>query len=138
MSVSHLSHHERRAYSRRGTGRVVRWLAALACLAVIPACGSLRANTSAVKSPAVSSSPAYVKRADLLNGVSCVSPNACWAVGAYYYGTAAGYTLVDRWDGSAWRVQPSPDSVRYSVLSGVACPGEASRMAVGAAGIFWS
>lgn len=45
---------------------------------------------------------------------------------------------MERWDGSAWRVEPSPNSIRDSMLYGVSCPSDASCMAVGSPVISWS
>jgi hypothetical protein len=39
-----------------------------------------------------------------LNGVSCVSPSDCVAVG-----TGGAGTLVEQWDGTSWTVVPSPN-----------------------------
>lgn len=55
-------------------------------------------------------SGAFVKHADLLNGVSCAGPQ-CVAVGTYYYGTS-GHTLVELWTGEAWRLEPVPGRPR--------------------------
>ena len=41
---------------------------------------------------------------DELYGVSCTSAHACTAVG-----TDADFTLVERWNGSRWSIQPSPN-----------------------------
>jgi hypothetical protein len=90
-------------------------------------------TTSATMAPATSAatSPhAGVKRADLLNGVSCTGQQ-CIAVGSYYYGTAASHTLVELWTGSAWRLEPSPDGPRYSSLQAVSCDVAAGCLAVG-------
>jgi hypothetical protein len=122
----------------------------LACLSLATACGSAAAArsggalahgtlaTSAAATlaakvpaaPAATSPRALVKRADLLNGVSC-APRQCIAVGSYYYGTAASHTLVELWTGSAWRLEPSPDGPKYSSLQAVSCDPAAGCLAVG-------
>ena len=42
-----------------------------------------------------------------LTGVSCTSARACTAVG-YDSGPNLGGTLAERWNGSTWRIQPTP------------------------------
>jgi hypothetical protein len=149
----------------RGMGRVT---AALACLAVLAACGSaggaagpamVARSAGAVAGPAsgagaasqartgpAGSPPAgppaakaAVKHFDFLNGVSCVSAADCTAVGEYYR-TAAGPqpTLIERWNGTAWRVEPSPSTGRFSTLDSVSCPSAASCTAVGSLILGWN
>lgn len=138
-------------------GRAGGWLAGAAALvSLLSACGQLSsgagqphdsrpATTAAVspsatvaKAPPSPSSPAGapVKHADLVNGVSCAG-QYCTAVGGYYYGISAGYTLVERWNGSAWQLEPAPDSVRDSTLYGVSCPSLTSCVAVGSPVLTW-
>jgi hypothetical protein len=59
---------------------------------------------------------------------SCSSPAACTAVGKYVNTSGITVTLAERWDGSAWQKQPSPNpsgdttpSVAPELL-GVSCP----------------
>jgi len=80
-----------------------------------------------------------VKRASFLNGVSCVSATDCTAVGEYYR-TATGpqLTLIERWNGTAWRVEPSPSSGRDSTLDSVSCPSASSCTAVGSLTAGWN
>src|ERR1700678_3048671 len=59
---------------------------------------------------------------NVLNGVSCVSDQACTAVGEYV-GASGWQTLIESWDGSTWSIVPSP-SVSPSLgtyLDGVSC-----------------
>jgi len=44
---------------------------------------------------------------DLLYGVKCTKASACIAVGASQAGSATG-TLAERWNGTTWKVQPTP------------------------------
>jgi hypothetical protein len=149
----------------RGIGRLN---AALACLAVLAGWGSVAGaagTVSAVRSPGAvarpasgagagsaartgsasslpaGSSPAMasVKHAGFLTGVSCASPANCTAVGDYYR-TATGpqVTLIERWDGTAWRVEPSPGIGRGSTLDSVSCPSATSCTAVGSLIIGWN
>jgi hypothetical protein len=121
-------------------GRLRRLSTVLACLAVLAlaACGSSAGaarSLSAVSPPA----PANIKQADFLNGVSCVSPANCTAVGEYYQ-TVAGRqrTLIERWNGTAWRVEPSPSTGRASILDSVSCASATSCTAVGSLIIGWN
>lgn len=70
----------------------------------------------------------------VLRGVSCTSQRACTAVGS----SDAFGTLVERWDGKQWTIQPSPNAPtghayysRYSELDGVSCASARSCIAVG-------
>jgi hypothetical protein len=68
-----------------------------------------------------------------LRGVSCASSSACIAVGAYKISGAA-LTLAERWNGTEWRVQSTPNSgAANNTLNGVACTGASSCTAVGGA-----
>lgn len=67
-----------------------------------------------------------------LSGVSCSSASACTAVGSYHDGVAY-RTLVTRWNGTSWSVQPSPNESanRTNMLSAVSCATATSCTAVG-------
>jgi hypothetical protein len=70
-----------------------------------------------------------------LNGVSCVSPRDCTAVGAYVNSAGVIATLAERWNGTRWTVQPTPNKdegfeARNS-LDSVSCPSPKFCMAVG-------
>ena len=56
-----------------------------------------------------------------LNGVSCVSPTSCEAVGDYDTGFGATENLVESWDGATWSIVPSPGQGLSSGLGNVAC-----------------
>jgi len=79
--------------------------------------------------PSAKTCAAYVKHADLLNGVSCVG-GRCVAVGEYYYGKS-GYTLAELLAGGKWRVQPSASIAGEGALYGVSCTGSGHCLAVG-------
>jgi sugar lactone lactonase YvrE len=68
-----------------------------------------------------------------LGGVSCVSASSCTAVG--YYKNSAGTTvsLAERWDGTEWKVQatPNPAGALESRLEGVSCSTASNCSAVG-------
>jgi hypothetical protein len=148
----------------RGIGRLN---AALACLTLVAACGSLAgaagtasagrsrpavarsasdAGTASQAGKGPASSPsagspaakADLKHFDVLNAVSCASAANCTAVGDYYQ-TADGprLTLIERWNGAAWRLEPSPSIGRDATLDSVSCPSATSCTAVGSLIIGW-
>lgn len=88
------------------------------------------ANTGWVIQPTPNPSGATTS---LLNGVSCTSASACTAVGAYT--SASGYrALAERWNGSSWKIQPTPspaDTEDSLLLLGVSCTSATSCTAVG-------
>lgn len=62
-------------------------------------------------------------RLNVLNGVAAVAANDVWAVGAYATADGNGTVpLIERWDGSAWRVVASPPLAEHgqSALYGAA------------------
>ncbi len=67
-----------------------------------------------------------------LFGVSCTSPKACIAVGAYYAFMTPG-TLAERWNGSKWSIQTTrkPKGSSGSQLNGVSCVSASACTAVG-------
>lgn len=68
----------------------------------------------------------------LFGAVSCTGPRACVAAG--YYVTAAGpRTLVERWDGHSWKIEPSPTPATESQVSltGISCSRRRPCTAVG-------
>ena len=73
--------------------------------------------------------------ADLL-GVSCTSKRACTAVGYIGYADPEfavnneSIALVERWNGSRWRVQPIPKP-KQTYLDAVACASQHACLAVG-------
>jgi hypothetical protein len=73
-----------------------------------------------------------------LGGVTCVSADACTAVGSYVSGNAVidypASTLVETWDGITWTAQPSPNPIgrESSELDSVSCLPGGACMAVGA------
>lgn len=69
---------------------------------------------------------------EALDGVSCVSPDHCFAVGSSA-GVSLGTALVESRDGSTWRVVGSPKvkGAENSYLSAVSCPSASACTAVG-------
>jgi len=68
-----------------------------------------------------------------LVGVSCSSATECTGVGQYTNSGGATVSLAERWNGTKWTVQstPNPSGEYASYLSGVSCPGTSSCLAVG-------
>lgn len=68
-----------------------------------------------------------------LDGVAATSSNNAWAVGSFGNRTAS-HTLIEHWDGTAWRVQSSPNPGGRSSLSSVAATSPSNVWAVGSHG----
>src|SRR5262249_37160023 len=69
-----------------------------------------------------------------LGGVWCVSPSACEAVGAMASRSGAVTALAERWNGSRWRIQPTPNLSKGGALNGVSCTSASACTAVGGSG----
>jgi hypothetical protein len=68
-----------------------------------------------------------------LTAVSCPNAERCVAVGNRSVGDSSSKTLVERWDGQAWSVLPSPNvGPGGNGLAGVTCPTDDRCVAVGA------
>lgn len=67
-----------------------------------------------------------------LQGISCTSATACTAVGAYN-SPGGRVTLAERWNGTAWSIQatPNPSGTLNSMLSAVSCSSATACTAVG-------
>jgi hypothetical protein len=72
-------------------------------------------------------------RYSVLSGVSCTSPAACIAVGYFTDRAGAGVTLAERWNGTRWAIQrtPNPAGATSSLLFGVSCASRTACTAVG-------
>jgi len=70
---------------------------------------------------------------DHLEAVSCTAPSECTATGWYEQGNGQRFTLAERWDGSAWTIQPtpSPGEGEATSLTGVSCTSPSSCTASG-------
>jgi hypothetical protein len=68
-----------------------------------------------------------------LAGVSCPSTRVCIAVGEYFLSGSVRVALIERWNGSGWAIQPSPNPVgtRVTELFGVSCSAAVACTAVG-------
>jgi len=72
-------------------------------------------------------------QSSLLSIDTCSSSSSCVAVGNYTDRTGTPRTLAERWDGTTWKVQPTPNprGAQFSILSGVACTSSTACEAVG-------
>jgi hypothetical protein len=71
-----------------------------------------------------------------LAGVSCTSATACTAVGGYHVGGGppGNRTLAERWDGTSWLIQPTPNpspAVGGPSLASVSCASATACTAIG-------
>src|SRR5690348_12233441 len=65
-----------------------------------------------------------------LLGVACTSASACTAVGATTTTTGAVRAVAERWNGTSWRIQPTP-SPAGGALNSVSCTSVSACTAVG-------
>jgi sugar lactone lactonase YvrE len=70
-----------------------------------------------------------------LGGVSCPSSTWCTVVGSYENSSEAWVTLAERWNGTEWQVQstPNPSGSTVSLLRAVSCTSSSVCTAVGTA-----
>src|SRR5215831_16027412 len=68
-----------------------------------------------------------------LDGVRCTSASACTSVGSYFSQVAGPLNLAETWNGTAWRVQatPNPTPQGRNQLNSVSCTSPRSCTAVG-------
>jgi hypothetical protein len=60
---------------------------------------------------------------DLLTDVTCLGASACWATGVTGVQLNNGQPgpFIEKWDGSSWSVDPSPNVTAFGYLAGIAC-----------------
>ncbi len=80
--------------------------------------------------------PSGAKRSFLDGGVSCASSEVCIAVGYSLNSSSKDVTLAERWNGTEWKIQTTPnDEKEEDLLSGgVSCSSSTSCAAVGTTG----
>jgi hypothetical protein len=78
-------------------------------------------------------SPSHAFPGVTLSGVSCRSPKSCEAVGDYFISTRVDVTLSEKWNGTTWAVQgtPNPSLAVTSALDSVSCTSSTSCSAAG-------
>jgi len=71
----------------------------------------------------IQSTPSTGAKYTRLQAVSCSSTSACTAAGFHEGVSEPAVTLVDRWNGTEWKIQatPNPEGAKGSVLEGVSC-----------------
>jgi hypothetical protein len=71
-----------------------------------------------------------------LHAVSCTAPAACTAVGGRVAPPGAPVTLAERWNGTSWSIQPTPNpaGAPFSFLGAVSCASASACSAVGGYG----
>src|SRR6266581_3329314 len=117
-------------------GAAVLTLLTAALTATVPAAGAAPAPagraTTAASAWKIQPTPNPKIKQGRLNAVSCSSPRACTAVGVFDNVPGTG-TLAERWDGTSWSIQasPNPAGALTSVLFGVSCPAATFCVAVG-------
>ncbi len=108
---------------------------ASACTAVGNGAGGTLAESWNGSAWSVVPSPDFVTVNDSLNDVSCVSASFCVAVGSYLSSSDVDRTLIESWNGSAWKIVSSPDKFTGdNVLNGVTCRSASFCVAVGSWG----
>jgi hypothetical protein len=69
---------------------------------------------------------------DFLNGLSCVSADACTAAGEAFHSNGPTTALIESWNGSRWSVVPSPSpGISQTLVNGVSCASKAACVVVG-------
>ncbi len=90
--------------------------------------------TTAGNKGAVQETPnAKEAKSNSLASVSCTETKACTAVGHDVNSAGTEVTLAERWNGTAWSIQetPNPTGAKSSSLAGVWCPGTEECVGVG-------
>jgi hypothetical protein len=69
----------------------------------------------------------------ILSGIACTGRTNCWAIGYHTNSSDSSQTLAEHWNGTKWKVKPTPNPSRstLSVLNGVACVGSRNCTAIG-------
>ena len=115
-------------------GRPGRYAVALATLvlSVASILASAPAATAAA-APAQQRPPSSAALESELYGTSCTSASACTTVGDDETSAGVFVTLAERWSGTAWAIQstPNPSAADASYLDGVSCTTASACTAVG-------
>src|SRR6266567_4135311 len=127
-----LLHHARSVAAPAVAGRAAACLATAAAIILIGAsaapAGALAGGWSVTPSP----NP-RVPTGQLF-WVSCPTAHSCMAVGTYVKASGRGVNLAEQWNGTSWRILPTPNpaGIALSGLFGVTCTAPSACTAVGA------
>jgi hypothetical protein len=90
-----------------------------------------RWNGSAWSSQSIPAPPGAT--ATNLAGASCAAAKSCVVVGSFLPGSGPRATVAERWNGTSWSIQPTPNptGAQSSLPSGVSCASQQACMAVG-------
>jgi hypothetical protein len=68
--------------------------------------------------PSPNVGPNSVYQSNQLYGITAVSANDVWAFGSYFAQSGSGEqgTLVEHWDGTSWKIVPSPNPANSSFV----------------------
>jgi len=116
-----------------GSTRSTRAVKAAACIVLAVIASSILAGSAqaADSSWSVVTSPDRGTGSNVLQDVSCVTPNDCAAVGYFTQKSGTSETLIERWNGKSWSVMSSANvGDNGDVLRAVSCI-SASCVAVG-------
>jgi hypothetical protein len=105
---------------------IAGWVAVVSALSVPGAAGADGWSIQPTPNPAGSQASGLV-------GVSCTRPSACIAVGSAQHSDGIFRALAERWNGSTWEIQPTPNpaGVSFAGFHGVSCTGPRFCVAVG-------
>lgn len=119
-----------------GTGRIKRAMVAAPLVVIMVgagAAGAQAANTTWT----ISKSANVALSGGTIESVSCSAPSACTAVGSDLNTSGINVTLAERWDGTSWQRQATPNPAGDTTASvapdlvGVSCPTASFCVAVG-------
>jgi hypothetical protein len=116
-----------------GWRRLCAWGGGLAVAMLLPSCtGKPDSATGCHGGWHAQAGPAGARESHELFGVSAASPRDVWAVGVTLPSAGPARTLVERWQGRAWRIVPSPDRPSAgSFLNAVVALSDSDAWAVG-------
>lgn len=112
--------------------RVAATAALIASMGILSAAMAPQSAAQARQRPPSSAALAAALQSELY-GVSCASASACTAVGHYVSAAGTTVSLAERWDGTTWAVQstPNPSDATASYLNGASCTSASACTAVG-------
>jgi hypothetical protein len=110
----------------------VRRLALMVCVVSLAGAAWAQAGQAAVWTQ--QQVPAPQGPNGMLSAVTCAGPRTCTAVGYFINPLGEQRAMAERWNGSAWALQPvpAPAGARFSYLDAVSCTSANACMAVGA------